>query len=297
MKLHQLRALLAISENGSIQEASRLLGISQPALSKSIKELETELGVSLLVRSNRGITVTSYGERLVRSARLAVEEVRRAHEEIETLKGSLGGRVAIGVSPVTPSQQFAECLQVYRKRNPEVQLQIVELRPAKLLEGVREGELDMVLTSQPVPQELDGLHWQQLYTHVTTLAVRKGHPLRDAHSLHQLLDQEWLLSDPLELTQARELFRENNVEPPQRIIECDSVVLYVELAGSTDAVSFWSRRMFNLPVVSDSLVPLEIAESTPRSGISLVCRPTELLTREARLLFDDLVEAFKEAPL
>jgi len=78
MKPHQLRALLAISENGSIQEPSRLLGISQPALSKSIKELETELGVSLLVRSNRGITITGYGERLVRSARLAVEEVQRA---------------------------------------------------------------------------------------------------------------------------------------------------------------------------------------------------------------------------
>ncbi|MFZ5959298.1 LysR substrate-binding domain-containing protein [Pseudomonas knackmussii] len=297
MKLHQLRALLAISENGSIQEASRLLGISQPALSKSIKELETELGVSLLVRSNRGITITGYGERLVRSARLAVEEVQRAQDEIDTLKGSIGGRVAIGVSPVTPSRQFADCVQAYRKRHPEVQLQIVELRPAKLLEGVREGQLDMALTSQPMPQELDGLHWQQLYTHVTTLAVRKGHPLSGARSLHQLLDQEWLLSDPLELTQARELFREHQVEPPQRIIECDSVVLYVELAGSTDAVSFWSRRMFNLPVVSDSLMPLEIAESTPRSGISLVSRPTELLTREARSLFDDLVEAFREAPL
>ena len=77
MKLHQLRAMLAISESGSIQEASRLLHISQPALSKGIKELEAELGVPLLIRSNRGITVTEYGERLVRRARLILEEVRR----------------------------------------------------------------------------------------------------------------------------------------------------------------------------------------------------------------------------
>ena len=74
MKLHQLRAIVAICESGSIQEASRLLHISQPALSKSIKELESELGVPLLVRSNRGITATSYGEHLVRRARLVVEE-------------------------------------------------------------------------------------------------------------------------------------------------------------------------------------------------------------------------------
>ena len=116
MKLHQLRAMLAISESGSIQEASRLLHISQPALSKSIKELEAELGVPLLIRSNRGITVTEYGERLVRRARLILEEVRRAREEIETLKGTMDGKVAIGVSPVTPGAQIVASLNRYRKR-------------------------------------------------------------------------------------------------------------------------------------------------------------------------------------
>lgn len=69
MKLHQLKILVTICESGSFQETARLLHLSQPALSRTIKELETSLGVPLLVRSNRGITTTEYGERLVRRAR------------------------------------------------------------------------------------------------------------------------------------------------------------------------------------------------------------------------------------
>ncbi|MHA6198483.1 LysR substrate-binding domain-containing protein [Pseudomonas wadenswilerensis] len=293
MKLHQLRAIVAICESGSIQEASRLLHISQPALSKSIKELESELGVPLLVRSNRGITATSYGEHLVRRARLVVEEVRRARDEIETLKGAMDGSVTIGVSPVTPSQQFAACILAYRKRYPKVRLQIHELRPAKLLEGLREGQLDLALTSHPPSRSVEGFEWHELYAQPTTLAVRKGHPLSKARSLSELLDQEWLLPDALESSLAGRMFEEYGVTPPQRTLVCASVVLYAELAATTDAVSSWSRRVFDLPVVSGNLDMLSIAERVPGTDISLVCRPPELMTRETQVMVDDIVYAFK----
>lgn len=293
MKLHQLRALLAISESGSFQEASRLLSVTQPALSKVIKELESELGVPLLVRSNRGITVTGYGERLVRMARLVTEEVRRARDEISTLKGEMDGCVAIGVSPVTPNRQFARCFTSFRKRYPDVQLQIFELRSVQLFEGLREGKLDLVLTTQPAPDTADGHHWQALAPQPTTLAVRKGHPLSAASSLHALLDEEWLLSDPLEVSLAGRLFRDHGVEAPRRITECSSSILYLELAANTDAVSFWSRRMFDLPIVAGSLQPLDIVEVTPASSISMVSRPPELMTREALALADELSTAFR----
>lgn len=293
MKLHQLRAIVAICESGSIQEASRLLHISQPALSKSIKELESELGVPLLVRSNRGITATEYGEHLVRRARLVVEEVRRARDEIETLKGAMDGRVTIGVSPVTPSQQFASCILSYRKRFPKVQLHINELRPAKLLEGLREGQLDLVLTSQPPSRSVEGFQWQELYAQPTTLAVRKGHPLTKARSLSELLDQEWLLPEALDVSLAGQMFEEYGVKPPERTMVCASVVLYAELAATTDAVSFWSRRVFDLPIVSSTLDMLSIAERVPGTDISLVCRPPELMTRETQMMVDELLYSFK----
>jgi DNA-binding transcriptional LysR family regulator len=294
MKLHQLRAIVAICESGSIQEASRLLHISQPALSKGIKELEAELGVPLLVRSNRGITVTEYGERLVKRARLILEEVRRAREEIDTLKGVMDGKLSIGVSPVTPSQQFVSSLNRYRKRYPKVQVHIHELRPSKLMEGLREGLLDMVLTSLPQARNADGFHWTELYQQPTVLAVRKGHPLEGCTSLVELSEQEWLLQDSFEQSSVGSLFAEHGIALPERVIECASVVLYSELAASSDAVSYWSMRVLErTQFIMQTLTVLDLAEAIPPMNISLVCRDPELMTREAKALADELIYVYK----
>lgn len=294
MKLHQLRALVSICESGSIQEASRLLHISQPALSKGIKELEAELGVALLLRSNRGITVTEYGDRLVKRARLILEEVRRAREEIETLKGVMDGKLSIGVSPVTPGRQFVTSLNRYRKRYPRVQVQIHELRPSKLMEGLREGLLDMALTSLPEPRNPEGFQWELLYAQTSVLAVRKGHPLREARSLIELQDQEWLLQDSLEQSKVGTLFEQNRIPPPRNVIECASVVLFAELATTSDAISYWSLRVLeHTRMLLQNLEVLNIAESIPPMNISLVCRDQELMTREAKALADELIYAYK----
>lgn len=293
MKLYQLRALISICENGSIQEASRLLHISQPALSKGIKELEAELGVQLLIRSNRGITATEYGEKLVRRARLILEEVRRAQEEIETLKGVMDGKVSIGVSPVTPGAEFVESLNHFRKHYPKVKIQIHELRPSKLMEGLREGLLDIALTSMPQGRSSDGFHWVELYAQPTALAVRKGHPLRNATSLSQLREQSWLLQDALEQSKVGLMLKENGIDAPDDVVECASVVLLAELAGSSDAISYWSVRILErTQMMMQSLEVLNIIEPIPPMNISLVCRDRELMTREAKALADDLIYVY-----
>lgn len=299
MKLHQLRAIVTIIECGSIQEASRLLHISQPALSKNIKELEAELGVPLLVRSNRGITATKYGERLVRRARLIVAEVCRAREEIDTLKGVMDGKVVIGVSPATPSRQFVSGLNSYRKRYPKVELQLHELRPTKLLEGLREGHLDLVLTSQPPSRNADGFDWVELEPQPAALVVRKGHPMRHAGSLKELRELDWLLPDAFDDSLAGQMFREHNIEPPTNIIECSSVVLYVELAATTDAVSYCSLRVLESSqlLLKNGLEMLSIAEQVPGMNISMVRRDPELMTLEAQALADELIYAFKSPVL
>ncbi|EIK93486.1 LysR family transcriptional regulator [Pseudomonas sp. M47T1] len=294
MKLHQLRAMVSICESGSIQEASRLLHISQPALSKGIKELEAELGVPLLIRSNRGITATEYGERLVRRARLILEEVRRAREEIDTLKGVMDGKLSIGVSPVTPGAQFVNSLNRYRKRYPKVHIQIHELRPSKLMEGLREGLLDMALTSLPPTRSTDGFHWVELFEQPAVLAVRKGHPLADATSLAQLRELDWLLQDSLEQSKVNVMFEDNDIAWPENVIECASVVLFSEMAVASDAVSYWSERILERTQnFVGGLQVLNIAEPVPSMNISLVCRDQELMTREAKALADELIYVYR----
>ena len=301
MKLQQLKALVAICESGSIQETARQLHVSQPALSKTIKELETTLGVPLLVRSNRGITPTEYGERLLRRARLMLEEARRAREEIETLKGDMGGKVSIGISPATPGAHVVTAFNEYARRCPKVQLQIHEMRPSKLMEGLREGHLDLVLSCQPASRYSDGFQWTELYTQPTALAVRSGHPLRDARSVTQLSEQRWLLQEPLESSRIGLMFQQYQLPPPDNVLECSSGVIFCELARSTDVVSYWPLRVLRyMQKIGQKLEMLEVEEQVPPLNISLVYRNQELITREARALADELVYVFtnpKAAPV
>ncbi|MVV48826.1 LysR family transcriptional regulator [Pseudomonas sp. PB120] len=296
MKLHQLRALLAICESGSIQEASRILHISQPSLSRSIKDLESELGVHLLVRSNRGITLTVYGEHLLSRARLILAEVRRAKDEIETLKGRTSGHITIGVSPVTPSSQFVNCLARFSARHPKVSIQIEELRPNKLIEGLREGRLDLVLTSHGGVRQLEGFRAVELYLQPGALAVRKGHPQRHLNSLAELRELMWILPDTFEDSPVSKLFSDCGLAPPENVMVCSSLVMYLELALRTDSVSFWSMRHMTLSNLSERLDVLEVSEQVPGFVFSLISREAELLTQAANILAEDILYEFQGNP-
>ncbi|WP_342244619.1 LysR family transcriptional regulator [Pseudomonas sp. OTU5201] len=291
MKIHQLRALLAIHECGSIQEASRHLHTSQPSLSRNIKELESELGVQLLVRSNRGITLTPYGQHLVGRARRIVEEVRRAKDEIENLKGSMEGQLRIGVSPVTPSSRLVAVLGRYQRQHPGVTLQIEELRPRLLLAGLREGHLDLALTSHDC-SNLEGFHCQQLYQQAAALAVRKGHPRRELGKLSQLRELDWILPDRFEDSPAERMFSDAGLAPPAKVMVCSSLVMYLELAAQTDAVSLWSRRHLCVGSLSEKLEALQIAEPVPPFTCTLISRDPEVLTPEAGALVEDIIYKF-----
>src|SRR5271169_5360032 len=102
MKLNQLRDLAAVAERGSLRAAARELGIAQPALTRSIRELEHELGIILFERRARfrGVVLTSMGEVFLHRALAAVNELRRGQEELEQMKGAATGNVAIGMSTV-----------------------------------------------------------------------------------------------------------------------------------------------------------------------------------------------------
>src|SRR5271170_5587069 len=100
MKLTQFRDLLAVVQTGSLRAASRQLGIAQPVITRSIRELEHELGTPLLERHSKGVALTPAGERFVRRIEAIRAEVRRAREEVEQWGGDFVGEVAIGLTPM-----------------------------------------------------------------------------------------------------------------------------------------------------------------------------------------------------
>ncbi len=109
VKIHQIRAFVEVARQGSIRGASRMLNMSQPALSKSIQELEEGLAAQLFFRRSKGVTLTDAGESFYQHASLILEELRAAQEEIRQRQGQLAGQINIGMGGQYFPQSDASC--------------------------------------------------------------------------------------------------------------------------------------------------------------------------------------------
>ncbi|WP_234775541.1 LysR family transcriptional regulator [Paraburkholderia tropica] len=283
MKFHQLRALIAVAEHGSIHEASRELHLTQPAISKAVADLESELGAPLLTRSAKGAQLTHYGKSLIRHARVIDQEMRHAHEDIARLLGVARGSVTIGVTPVTAQGPFAEALRQFIRMHPEVAVNVRELRPTLIQEGLADGSIDFGLVSRIGSPEGSRFHWEQLYSVPTTLAVRARHPLRGAQSLAVLAQSAWLSWDALDDASSLvgTLFNSTGIAAPKSVLRCTSTTLYMEMATSTDLISLWSELPFHMPELNGSLKRIVLKESLPNMTIGLVCRDLDVATTVA----------------
>jgi LysR family transcriptional regulator of abg operon len=174
MKLQQLRVLLAVAQHGSIHEASRSLHTTQPALSKTIAELERELGVTLMSRSTRGVSLTAYGVALVKRASLVEQELRHALEDIEAIRGHEEAQLNIGFTAVASSGPLPDAMASFRLRFPNVTLRGFELRPQQIFEGLREGRLDLGLVSTCNGPGTNAFQWEPLFSVAMHLSVRAG---------------------------------------------------------------------------------------------------------------------------
>jgi DNA-binding transcriptional LysR family regulator len=142
MKLNQLRDMVAIADKGSLRAAARYLGLAQPALTRSVRALEHELGTTLFERDARGMVLTPRGQLFYQRAKAVVNELRRAREEIEQTSGDMQGTVVVGLSIMPHVGMLPQALPAFRRQFPHVTLKVIEgLYPA-MEAGLRDGSID-----------------------------------------------------------------------------------------------------------------------------------------------------------
>ncbi|WP_322047634.1 LysR family transcriptional regulator [Paraburkholderia sp. J67] len=286
MKLHQLRVLLALAQHGSMHEAARSVHVSQPALSKAIAELERELGVTLISRSVRGVSLTNYGRALVKRASVVEHELRHALEDIESMRGHAEAQLNIGFSAVASSGPLPEAIAAFRARFPAVTIRAYELRPQQILEGLREGHLDLALISTNSGTGTAAFQWEPLFSVGMIVAARPGHPLGRTTRIRSLADAEWLTLDPLDDAGSplASLMRLHRLEMPRKVVQSGSNLLGLQLATCTDLISVWSDFVFYggtgpLVLNPEALKPLPIRDELPNYDVYMVYRSTDLMTQ------------------
>lgn len=148
-RLHQLRNFIAVTEAGSLRAAARNLNIAQPAVTRSIQELEKELGVPLFERRTRGVVPTAIGAAFMRRAKHATGELLRACDEIDQLRGMTHGSVCVAMSMVPHMALLPSILQPFRVRYPGVRLDLIDAVFSTVASRLSDGTIDCYIGPPP----------------------------------------------------------------------------------------------------------------------------------------------------
>lgn len=149
------KRMVAVYEAGSFRRAAQNLGMSQPALTWSIRQLEDELNVRLFERGRRGIEPTPMCEKVISRARLITREQDRIIAEVE--RGNRNQTIAIGIHSGVVNGAFARCITSFADHAPNAVIRIREGYSAELIEGLQRGELDFAYCTLPAGMESDDL--------------------------------------------------------------------------------------------------------------------------------------------
>ena len=154
MDLKQLRALVTVAETGNVTKAADLLHIVQPAISRQLRLLEEDLGVTLFDRSRHGMALTEAGITMVEYAKRILTEVDRAKAEIKPVQGSVGGIVTIGLLPSVADLLSGPILSAMQKKYPGIRVRITVGYSGHLPKWLEAGEVDFALLYDLKPTPL-----------------------------------------------------------------------------------------------------------------------------------------------
>ena len=293
MKLHHLRDLLAVVEKGSIRAAAKHLGLGQPALSRSLRDLEQELGVPLLERRARGAVLTEMGEMFSRRAGAAFNELNRAREEIAQHQGDVQGRIVACLSSLTHIALLPAALTPFRKRYPLVELGLIEGAYPMVERRLVDGTIDFFVGPLRNSVVAPGLRQEKLFDNHRVVIARKNHPLQHATSLAELIDGDWMTTSITNDPEAEfnDLFLGHGLPPPRLALRTETFLTMLVGLISTDMLAITPRQYAHSARLADCVQQIAIKEKLAGPSLYLIQRAAIPLTPAAEYLTDLLRRA------
>ena len=183
MELHQLEYFVAVAEEASFTRAAGRVHVAQPGVSAQVRRLESELGQQLLDRSGRSVRLTEVGSAVLPFARAALDAVANARLAVDELAGLVRGQVTVGMVSGCALPILAELLAGFHDRYPGVAITLVEDNSDRLVERLRDGQLDLALIgwAGQTPPDIDTM---VIVEEELVAAVAPGHPLADDGPAH-----------------------------------------------------------------------------------------------------------------
>lgn len=299
MRLTQIRDFLAVVECSGVRAAARKLGVAQPTVSKSVRELETELHVQLLGRSSRGVVLTPAGRAFHARAQAAATELRKAEEEAAQTGDAGAGSVTFSMGPVGVIAVLPEAVARFRRQFPLARIRVVEGYGHLMLPDVRNESLDFAF-GQKSTKALDAsIRFRPLFQSALVICARKGHPLSRARTLKGLAGGEWMATGNMREpgAAADRMFRSAGLELPQPAVQCTNHLTAMSLLAHSDMLSLTQRLMLERPPSSLFLQEITVAEAIPAVTVGLFARADTPLTRAAAAMVRHVTAVSRELAL
>jgi LysR family transcriptional regulator of gallate degradation len=290
----RVRAFVALSEQHHMPTVARSLGITQPAVSLGIRQLEDMVGTSLFERTARGMIPTQAGAALALRLKRAMAEIRHAAADIDALRGITRGTVTVGALPLGRTRLLPESIAAVVAKFPGLRVATVEGSFENLAASLRAGDIDFILGAVRPSGFASDLEAKPLVDDELGLVARNGHPLSKRRGIakRDLARARWVL--PRVNTPNRTLFeralRHRGIPPPQVVVETSDLAVLRGVLLNSDLVTAISPRQLSYELAAHLLVTLPFPLHDTRRLIGITRRSDSVASPGARILMEEIAQ-------
>jgi DNA-binding transcriptional LysR family regulator len=246
----QLRHFLAVATEGSVSAAAHKLALTQPALTRSIRRLEAELGVTLFERLPRGVSLTSFGQVLFRHAQRIATEIQFAEAELDAFREGGGGRLRVGAGPFWGASIVPTAIARLQERFPRLTVHLEVGVNAVILPRIYEGDLDVIFCAAPDPDTVPPyVMRREFLTNAIRVVAGEAHPLlaRSRVTLRDLEPYPWAVyqQDTDVLAYLMSALQRAGAAPPAVRVEVTSMSALLRLLKSGPYLACVSEALIN----------------------------------------------------
>jgi DNA-binding transcriptional LysR family regulator len=297
LSLRDMEYFSVVAEHGHVGRAAEALGLSQPALSISLRRLETAMQAKLVTRTPKGINLTAEGSALfshVRRLRLALDEV--AHEVADLSQGR-AGNLRVGTGPGFVEHPLLSACSALLKDAPNVTSNITVATADALLHQLRNGELDLIIAGFP-PSPHEDLVQEHLFDDDFVIIASVNHRLakRKRVIIGDLAHERWALMAPNvpATEELHRIFQANGLPAPRITMMTTSLLLRDHMVASSDLLGFTSRRVLKLAAPRSRLKELRVKEMMWTRRVGVMYRKDAYLSPAAKRFIEILKATAKE---
>ncbi|HHD0434980.1 TPA: LysR substrate-binding domain-containing protein [Klebsiella pneumoniae] len=281
IRLRHLHTFVAVAQQGTLGRAAETLYLSQPALSKTLNELEQLTGTRLFERGRLGAQLTLVGEQFLTHAVKVLDALNSAGQALNRKEGLNNDIVRIGALPTAALGILPTVIGQFHKQQKDITLQVATMNNTMLLAGLKSGEIDIGIGRMSDPELMSGLHYELLFLESLKLVVRPGHPLlQETVTLSRVMEWPVVVSPKgtVPRQNAEALLQSQGCKMPAGCIETLSASLSRQLTVDFDYVWFVPSGAVKDDLRRGVLTALPIATQGAGEPIGILTRVDATLT-------------------